>query len=118
MPSTSTDEMFSPPLMITSLKRSRISDVAVRVYHRGIAEWNQPSRMRSRWPRIVVVALHDDVAARDDLSDGLPVARHLVPCSSTTRTSPDVMSSTPCRALIVADASGDRSASSGRGSHT
>ena len=44
-PSTSTDEMFSPPLMMTSLKRSRISTYPSGWTTAASPLWNQPPRI-------------------------------------------------------------------------
>src|SRR4030095_7817058 len=44
-PSPSTEEMFSPPLIITSLKRSRISTKPSTWTTAASPEWNQPSLM-------------------------------------------------------------------------
>ena len=43
VPSTSTEEMFSPPLMITSLIRSRISTYPSGCTTAASPVWNQPS---------------------------------------------------------------------------
>src|SRR6516165_5402755 len=67
-PSTSTEEMFSPPLMITSLSRSRVSSVEPAVPHGPFGGLG-----------VLVVALHDDIAPDHDLAHGLRVGGHLAP---------------------------------------
>src|ERR1035437_114961 len=77
MSSTSMEEMFSPPEMITSFERS-----LMRTYPSGSITarspvWNQPpGESLLRGGGVLQVALHRDVAAEHDLADSLPIWWH------------------------------------------